>query len=709
VPFSKTNSILHNLFHYILIFLTIFSADVLINIILAPESNKWLLLLGYPLYFMIIAPMFLLLLHIIKLVSQFSPSDDSSFFAFWSFLLIFAQVFPLLYEYLPESVSGFSLLGALLISISYGIFWTFYAKKTSEAERKVLFLLNQILILSLVQFGTYLNVKYVRELFTKNGLILNLTLVTIFVISILLGRKVSAYIIGKNSNDERLDTDDFTDIVNKIKTGTLPARDWREDKKAQTSASKRAWVFTIFLFVFNLAIFIFVLIFPEKPVVSLGQPNSFSKRQEKLKLDDKPNIVLIVLDSVRAKSMELYGFEKATMPRLTKWASKTTNYNYAYSNSSWSLATHASIFTGLYPSRHKAQYHYSKVFDELDRPITAEDIFQPLAESNKTLAERLSKDGYYTAAFSANNSELDPEFGLSQGFHLYDARGINTPELLPYRLLRPAGRFFAPLTRLYKGYRTADTITDEAAEWCTENQDKKFFLFLNYMEGNLPLLPIPKYKKMYYDDEKVRDARYPEQLKQIMYYYAELRYIDDQLGNFLKSIEKYKWYDNALIIITSSHGISLGEWGHWGHSITVNEREVKIPMLVKYPGQKSGVVIEYPVQTADIFPTALEAVGLAAPKGIDGINLKNDDQNRLVAIVQKPSAWVVDEYDNQYIRTLRAFIIGDEKIILSSNGPAQVYNLKEDPEEKHNIATSRMEIVRKASAEFSKRSAVKLP
>jgi choline-sulfatase len=228
------------------------------------------------------------------------------------------------------------------------------------------------------------------------------------------------------------------------------------------------------------------------------------------------------------------------------------------------------------------------------------------------------------------------------------------------------------------------------------------------MEGNLPLLPIPKYKKMYYDNEKVRDARYPEQLKQIMYYYAELRYIDDQLDDFLKSIEKYKWYDNALVIVTSAHGISLGEWGHWGHSIGVNEWDVKIPMLVKYPEQKDGAVIEYPVQTADIFPTMLEAAGLAAPKGIDGINLKKDDQNRFITIVQKPSAWVVDKYDNQYIRILRAFIIGDEKIILSSNGPPQVYNLKEDPEERHNIATERMEIVRKASAEFNKRSAVKM-
>lgn len=709
MPSNKTNPILHNLFHYILIFLTIFSVDVLVNIILKPESSKVLLLLGYLLYFVIIAPLFLLLLHIIKLVSQFSPSDDSSFFSFWSFLLIFAQVFPLLYEYLPDRFSSFSLLGALLISISYGIFWTFYTKKTSEAERKALFLFNQILILLLIQFGTYLNIKYVSELFTKNGLILNITLITIFVLSIVLGRRISAFIIGKYSKDERFDTEDFADIVDKIKSGTLPAHDWREDKKARGPVSKRAWVFTIILCLFNLAVFAAVLIYPRKPVISIAQPAGFNQKQEKLEAADKPNIVLIVLDSVRAKNMDLYGYDAVTMPKLTKRAAEMTNFMRAYANSSFSLPSYASIFTGLYPSRHKAQYHYSKVFNDLDRPIVAEDIFQPLAQSYNTLAERLSRQGYYTAAFSANKTELDPEFGFAQGFHLYDARGVNLPDLLPFRLFSPAARFFTPLTKLYMDFKPAEYVNDEAVSWCEEKKDKKFFLFVNYMEGNLPLLPLPRYKKMYYDADKVQDAKYPEQMKQIMYYNAELRYIDDQLDVFLNRLKEHKWYDNSLIIVTSAHGISLGEWGHWGHSISLNEWDVRIPLLVKYPGQESGEVVEYPVQTADIFPTVLETAGMTVPKGIDGINLKSDDQNRLVAIVQKPSAWVVEKYGNQYIRTLRAFIVGDEKVIISSNGPPQVYNLKEDPNERKNIATLRMDLVRKVTAELNKRLAAKLP
>jgi arylsulfatase A-like enzyme len=298
---------------------------------------------------------------------------------------------------------------------------------------------------------------------------------------------------------------------------------------------------------------------------------------------------------------------------------------------------------------------------------------------------------------------------LAQGFNFYNARPSITPSLLPYRLLEPADNFITPLTKLYRGYKSANVITDEALEWCEKNKEKKFLLVLNYMEGNLPLVPIPKYKKMFYNDKLVRKSRYPEQTKQILYYYAELRYLDDQLDELLCNLKKFDWYENSLIIITSAHGISLGEWGHWGNSITVNEWEVKIPLLVKYPRQKEGTITDYPVQTADIFPTILGVAGVGVPQGLDGTDLRTNDLNRFIAIIQKPSAWVVEKYDNQYLRTLRAFIIGDEKVVLSSNGPPQVYNLKNDPEEKNNIATGRIDLVKKINAEFNKIMAAKQP
>lgn len=699
---------LNNLFHYILIFLTIFSADMICNFILYPESDKNLILIGYLLYFLIIAPLFFLLLKVINIVSQFSPSDDSSFFAFWSFLMTFAQLFPLLYKYLPKGFSSFSVLGALIISISYGIFWSIYAKNVSESERKVLFLLTQILILILIQFGTYLNVTYVRSLFTRNGLVLNISLITIFIICMSIGRRIATFIIGKHSIKERTDQEEYKEIITNIKKSVVSDKPPKADKnELKRKTSGRSYAFTLFLIILNAACFIYTIILPVKEAKVKVPRHSYAKMQDELKRNNTPNIILIVLDTVRTKSMDLYDYDKPTMPKLKQWASSATLYKRAYANSSWSLATHASIFTGLYPSSHKAQYHYTKVFEELDRPITAEDIYHPLTENHRTLAEDLSKKGYYTAAISANSKELDPEFGLSQGFNYYDARPRVTPSLLPYRLFEPADSFITPLTKLYTGFRSANAITEDALEWCEKNKEKKFFLFLNYMEGNLPLVPIPRYKKMFYDDKAVRKSRYPEQLKQILYYCAELRYLDDQLNMLLESLKSYDWYENSIIIITSSHGISLGEWGHWGHSITLNEWDVRIPLIIKYPRQKDGAVTEYSVQTADIFPTVIDIAGASVPSGIDGRDLRTDDQSRFIAITQKPSIWVVEKYDNQYFRTLRAFIVGDEKVIISSNGPPQVYNLKDDPEERNNIASSRMDLVRKTLAEFKRLNAAR--
>lgn len=699
---NERKKILNNLFHYILIFLTIFSFDILINLILYPESDKRRMLIGYILYFFIIAPLFMLLLWVINVVSQFSPSDDSSFFAFWSFLLVFAQLFPLMYKYLPNRFSGFAVLGALILSISYGIFWSYYAKKISESERKVLFLVNQILILSLIQFGTYYNVKYVRNLFTKNGLVLNLSLIVLFIISIILGRRIATFIIGKSSVKERLDTEEYSEIVEKIKKEVIhkeaPVKTRNE---AKNKSSVRAHVFTFLLIVFNIICFLLVIIFPVKPVNIGIPPHNYNDLQEKLSKRNAPNIVLIVMDSVRAESMDLYGLEKPTMPFLKSWAKESTKYETAYSNSACSLATHASIFTGLYPQRHKAQYHYSKTFDQLDRPITFEDILQPLTDSNKTLAEFLLKNGYYTAAFNANNEALSPATGMDQGFIIYDSGEKISPPLFPYRLFEPADSFFSPLTKLYTGYKNARQITDEAVDFCEKNNKTEFFLFLNYMEGNLPLSPLPKYKKMFYDETKVRKARYPEQLKQILYYYAELRYLDDQLKRLLTTMKKFDWYDDSLIIITSAHGISLGEWGIWGDSVTLSERDIRIPLLVKYPLQKSRSAVEYPVQTADIFPTVLDVAGISYPKNIDGTDLRTGTGERFVAIIQKPSALVIDKYDNQYLRTLEAFIVGEEKIIISTNGPPQLYNLKNDPGERKNIAHERIDFVRKIQKEFS--------
>jgi hypothetical protein len=215
----------------------------------------------------------------------------------------------------------------------------------------------------------------------------------------------------------------------------------------------------------------------------------------------RPNILLIVLDTVRAGHLDLFGYGRQTMPNLTRFAKEHCQAaNRMYTTAPWTLPSHASMFTGLYASAHGAHYPF-----EHDKNVTS--VAYPMREDITTLAEFLAGLGYQTAGIVGNYGTLS-YFGIPRGFQYYDnAPGpffFATRILWLYRF-RLAGwtpgdmiRAFLPdrlqgLSRMFSvrepNFRRADEISDQAQRWVRQQADRPFFLFLNYMDAHDPYLP----------------------------------------------------------------------------------------------------------------------------------------------------------------------------------------------------------------------------
>jgi arylsulfatase A-like enzyme len=653
--FTKTK-----FYQYLLLFLTLYSFDVIINLIILEQYRKDLFLIGYILYAVIILPLAVLIFKLLKKVSRFSPTDDSSFFGFWALLLPLMQIFPTFRMHLPDRFVSMSLVLALIFSVIAALGWGFYSKKTKIWQRGPLFLWFQLMLLAGIQFYFYINHKYIYNSFTLRGMLIYSSL--FFVLLILL-------------------------VIFKVLYTKL-------------SDAFNSKTFYYVLILFNVTVLIIVLITPvitwhQNPNKDINNPSSISSSSSR-----KPNILLITLDGVRNDRIELYGYERETMPNLTSWAQKATIFTNGYSNSSWFLPSLASVFTGLRPSRHGVQNLLKNEHFDPVEPIPICDTVSHLKDNIEPLPEILQKYEYLTCAISAEFELMVCNPEITDSFRYYRFDGNGTPQLLPYRILQPANIFFETLVKLYKPYRSAEYITDDAIEWIEKHSNETFILMINYMDANLPCDPIPYYKDLFYDKEIVDKSKYSKQVKQGMYYDAELRYLDDEIKRLLDKLDDYSWYDSTMIIITSMHGESIGDWGMYGHGFTLDEREIKIPLIIKYPYQNEGEVDNQFVQTADLFPTILKAATGSYPADIDGIPL-DQKEGHLVIAELKPSPFIILEYGNKYDRKIKAIILQNGlKLLIPTDGPPRMFNLLTDPHEKNNIASQNTAMIKEIRRKY---------
>jgi arylsulfatase A-like enzyme len=329
-----------------------------------------------------------------------------------------------------------------------------------------------------------------------------------------------------------------------------------------------------------------------------------------------PNVLWVVLDTVRADHTGPGGYGRATTPRLSALAAEGVTFERAYSTASWTLPAHASMFTGRSPTRHGCH-----------------DQTLRLGEALPTVAERLSEAGYMTALLSSN-PWVGADTGLGRGFgHILDA----------WRW--PLSASFLPVSALLRPWRGEDKgahlIAPAARRWLDQRpEDRPFFLVVNLMEAHDPYHELATEHLWRFTDnsDAVRSSREysrevkapgvlpspsPEQGRDLVDLYDAGIFADDAtLGALLDELAARGLLESTLVIVTADHGESLGDAGRWGHHLTPDEEVLRVPLVMRLPSAlPAGARVDAPVSLVDLTPTVLDLLpeGLIAPMdGLDG-------------------------------------------------------------------------------------------
>ncbi len=286
-----------------------------------------------------------------------------------------------------------------------------------------------------------------------------------------------------------------------------------------------------------------------------------------------PNVVLIVLDTVRAKSMSMYGYDRPTTPNLDQWAKLGIVFDRAVSPAPWTLTAHASMFTGRYPQE-----------------LTA-DWSVPLDRYHPTLADVLRTHGYMTAAFVSNTSSCGRQTGLDRGFVHYRAHRLSPLEFL-VRASLPRGLLNLPNSNSIE----ATKISEDFLGFLARRKGQPFFVFLNYFDCHAPYFPegsLNRPDRGFSKQDKIKLLRWtlesfrnPKadglELAQEAYE-ASLAELDRTIGALLTELERRGERERTLVIIVSDHGEQFGEHGLVQHADSLYRPVLHVPLMIIDP------------------------------------------------------------------------------------------------------------------------------
>ncbi len=293
---------------------------------------------------------------------------------------------------------------------------------------------------------------------------------------------------------------------------------------------------------------------------------------------DAPLVVVYLVDTLRADHLSLYGYERNTSPELERFARDGVVFDQAIAPSSWTKPSVASVFTSLLPAQHRCVQFYT-----------------PLDHSLVTFAEMLQGHGYGTGAVVTNELVLAREASFDQGF----------------------GYFARP-----DEPQSAREVVDAGLEYLTSRRGLATLLYLHTMDPHWPYTPPSPFDRRYppapvpgrgaagpYDYKEPRDLD-----RIVAQYDGEVAYGDEQFGRFVRELQERGLYDRALIVFLSDHGEEFLEHGDWMHGHTLFEELIRVPLVVKFPGNRhAGRSVARQVLLVDILPTILRSQGLPVP------------------------------------------------------------------------------------------------
>jgi arylsulfatase A-like enzyme len=397
-----------------------------------------------------------------------------------------------------------------------------------------------------------------------------------------------------------------------------------------------------------------------------------------------PNVLLITVDSLTASHLGCYGYERDTSPHIDAFAKQATLFRKAIATSPWTLPTHASIMTGKFPFEHGARN-----FKEREDAVRE----YPLDESFLTLAEALQQEGFSTAAFAANTGYLAPRFKLDQGFDLY----VNKRVL---------------------GKR----INKAVFKWLDAQSREPFFLFINYMETHSPydarkpserpdfLAHVSTRKSgPMFADLTTRlingEEPHPEEELQLLsdLYDIGIANLDERIQALFDGLRERGLYEDTMIVLTSDHGEYFGEHGLVEHGKDVYHNGLWIPLIVKYPNQKEGKIREEEVSSVDIphlvfsrFPR--ETARRYLPHFSDQPGDHPVISEQYYAF---PTHWRA-EWRHRFDRERTVVYDWPYKLIRSSDGDHELFDLESDPDEMQNLITQRPKVAARLKSQLER-------
>ncbi len=378
---------------------------------------------------------------------------------------------------------------------------------------------------------------------------------------------------------------------------------------------------------------------------------------------DRPNIVLISLDTCRADHLSCYGRFARRTPHIDAFAREGILFSNAISPMPMTLPAHSSMLTGTIPPYHGVH----------------DNLAYRLGEHNVTIAERLRKHGYQTIAV-LGAFVLDSKFGLDQGFDTYQDD-------------------WEPEIKIAGGHveRRGEQVTRLASDWLDRNSSKPFFLFVHYFDPHHPYRPPAPFNSVFADD----------------LYAGEVAYTDKCVGQLLDKLKTLGLYDSSLVIIAGDHGESLGEHGEELHGYFIYHSTTKVPLIVKLPaGQDSATVlrtttVDETVSLIDIVPTILGQVGLPIPPDVQGRDLVplalNKDDGPADGDNPADGDQGRDEGRYIYSESMMATAYGCSSLLgveagrwkyIQTTRP-ELYDLVADPGETNNLAKQRPQEARR--------------
>lgn len=392
----------------------------------------------------------------------------------------------------------------------------------------------------------------------------------------------------------------------------------------------------------------------------------------------RPNLILIVLDTVSAHHLAPYGYSRVTTPSLDAFVRENAvQYTRTRSVSSWTLPSHASIFTGLYPSEHGATH--PRLGANQGAPAASHDSSaltpaHPLRNDVTTLAERLSAVGYRTGAVVANAAYLAHEFGVDRGFEHYDDR--EGAQFRTFLLVQLAG-FYMDVGK--KKTRRAAVITDLGFDWIdASEEDRPFFLFMNYMDAHDPYIPQIPFNNAFGREQPSDPLNYSLPIRSLLYD-RELRYLDAHVIRFIRGLEARALLADTVLVITSDHGEAFGEHGFWTHNATLYEELIRVPLYVKPAGPPRPGTSHRLLTSPDLYGLILSELGFPVKPTKDRSPMVAEwYQSEAVSEMKRYAPVPVD-------RDLLAWFDDGLKWIVSSNGDVEAYDLRVDPGELHPI------------------------